>query len=259
MAAREHGPRLAILVDPAKQSAEEAAERAMAAVGAGARMVLVGGSTGTTGTSVAATVEAIQEALELRIWAASQHPSGTAETWEAPVVLFPGTGEALSVAADGILFMMLMNSRERRFLVDEQLRGAPVLARTEVVPLPTGYVVIEPGGEVGRVGEADLVGMLDVETAVAYAHTAAAFGFPSLYLEAGSGAERPVHAALIGGVRERVPQLTLLVGGGLREAADVLVAAESGADWVVVGTLLEHQPDAEAVAETVRGLVRALR
>ena len=59
-----NGARHAILIDPADQTPEMAAKRCVAAVSAGSRMVLVGGSTGTDMMNVHNTVVAIKEALE---------------------------------------------------------------------------------------------------------------------------------------------------------------------------------------------------
>ena len=64
--------RHAILIDPADQTPETAAKRAMAAVAAGSKMILVGGSSDTDMDNVNNTVVAIQEALELVTWASSQ-------------------------------------------------------------------------------------------------------------------------------------------------------------------------------------------
>ena len=69
---RSGGTRHAILIDPADQSAEVAAKRCVAAVSAGSRMILVGGSSGTDTDNVHDTITAIREALELITWASSQ-------------------------------------------------------------------------------------------------------------------------------------------------------------------------------------------
>ena len=103
-----------------------------------------------------------QPVLQYRkVWScghsASQSPDGDEEKWKVPVVLFPGGSHALSPAADAITFMMLMNSTDRRFLVGEQVRGAPYIDKFGIDALPTGYVVCHPGGKVGEVGSADLI------------------------------------------------------------------------------------------------------
>ena len=72
MCDRTSGTRHAIVIDPADQTPEIAANRALAAAHAGSSMILVGGSTDTDMDNVHATIVAIKEALELVTWAASQ-------------------------------------------------------------------------------------------------------------------------------------------------------------------------------------------
>ena len=54
-----------ILIDPDDANPDVAAQRCVAAVSAGSRMIFVGGSSGTDEDNVHPTVVAIQEALEL--------------------------------------------------------------------------------------------------------------------------------------------------------------------------------------------------
>jgi phosphoglycerol geranylgeranyltransferase len=245
------------LIDPAKQDPNTAANRAMVAIEAGSAMIFVGGSTDTPDEIVHATCVAIQEAFELRAFAASQDPDGDESMWHIPVVLFPGGAHALSPAADAITFMMLMNSTERRFLVGEQIRGAPYLQKFGVEALPTGYVVCAPGGRVGEVGSAELVQPDDHDLVHAYALTAQMYGFKLLYLEAGSGASTQVSPELIKRARE-VEGLTLVVGGGIRTPEQAERAAQAGADWVVTGTLTEDAADLEELRSRISGVVNAL-
>ena len=245
------------LIDPDKQSPQTASDRACVAVEAGTSMIFVGGSTDTPDEIVHATCVAIQEGLELRAFAASQSPDGDELKWQIPVVLFPGGSHALSPAADAITFMMLMNSTDRRFLVGEQLRGAPYLDKFGVDALPTGYLVCHPGGKVGEVGSADLLMPNDVKLVKAYSLTAAMFGFKLLYLEAGSGANNQVNPDLIKSART-TEGLTIIVGGGIRTAAQAKLAAESGADWVVTGTLTEDATDLNDLKNKISAICLAL-
>ncbi len=245
------------LIDPAKQDANTAADRAMVAVECGSSMIFVGGSTDTPDEVVHSTCKAIQEAFELRAFASSQDPESDESQWHIPVVLFPGGAHALSPAADAITFMMLMNSKSRRFLVGEQIRGAPYLEKFGVEALPTGYVVCSPGGRVGEVGDAELIQPNDVELTHAYALTARMFGFKILYLEAGSGAENQVSEALIKSART-VQELTLVVGGGIRTPQQASLAAQAGADWIVTGTLTEDASNLEELRQRIRAIVSAI-
>ena len=246
------------LIDPDKQSPQVASDRACVAVEAGTSMIFVGGSTDTPDEIVHATCVAIQEGLELRAFAASQSPDGDELRWQVPVVLFPGGSHALSPAADAITFMMLMNSTDRRFLVGEQLRGAPYLDKFGVDSLPTGYLVCHPGGKVGEVGSADLLMPDDVDLVKAYSLTAAMYGFKLLYLEAGSGADKQVDPELIKSART-TDGLTIIVGGGIRTPEQAKLAAESGADWVVTGTLTEDATDLNDLKSKIAAICSALR
>jgi len=254
--ATEHGARHVTLIDPAKQTPEVAAQRAMVAVECGTSLIFVGGSTDTPDDVVHATCVAIQEALELRMFAASQDPESDSLHWDVPVVLFPGGAHALSPAADAITFMMLMNSTKRAFLVGEQVRGAPYIDRFGVEPLPTGYVVCAPGGRVGEVGEAGLIQPDDLDAVHAYALCAKMYGFSLLYLEAGSGADTPVNPALIERART-VEGLALMVGGGLRTPSDVKRAVHAGADWIVTGTITEESDDLASLRERLQPMIEA--
>jgi phosphoglycerol geranylgeranyltransferase len=245
------------LIDPDKQSPEIAAQRAMVAVGCGTSAIFVGGSTDTDSNIVDATCEAIQEALELAMFAASQHPDADEEMWDVPVILFPGGAHAMSARADGILFMMLMNSKSRRFLIEEQLMGAPYIAKAGLQTIPTGYVVCAPGGAVGAVGDADLIESGDGELVSAYCQTAEMYGFTTVYLEAGSGASSPVSTDLIRTARTSM-DCTLIIGGGIRTPEQMKAAADAGADYIVTGTITEEFDDLKLLQERLQSLIEVL-
>ena len=252
------GARHIILLDPDDQTPEVAAARAVAAVSAGSRMVFVGGSTGTDDDNVHATVLAVQEALELCAWNASQDSGLSEDDWKVPVVLFPAGAHALSPLADGITFMMLMNSLDRRFIINEQVTAALPLKEAGVSPLSMGYLVCAPGGAVGEVGKADLFHADDTDRVREYAACAEYFGFDLLYLEAGSGADTPISSNLIQAAREAC-DLTLLVGGGIRDGQAARRAVQAGADWVVTGSLTEEFDDPDELQRTLSEFITSMR
>ena len=216
MSDMSQGTRHAIVIDPSDQTPEIAANRALAAAHAGSSMILVGGSSDTDMDNVHATIVAIKEALELVTWAASQD-SDLEGGVQIPVVLFPQGAAALSPAADGITFMMLMNSMDQRFLIGEQVKGAPFVKKAGIEPVPMGYLIWEPGGKAGQVGSAELIGPTETERVEAYAMTAQFLGFRLFYLEAGSGADYPVNPDLIRAARDSC-DLPIIVGGGIRDS-----------------------------------------
>ena len=154
--------------------------------------------------------------------------------------------------------MMLMNSKSRKFLIGEQLRGAPYLEKFGVEPIPTGYVVFSPGGKVGEVGDAELIDEGQEDTVYAYALTAKMFGFKVLYLEAGSGASTQVDVSSIESARQ-VEELCLVVGGGIRSGEQAARAAKAGANWIVTGTLTEDASSMEELKQRVSEIVSAIQ
>ena len=152
-----------------------------------------------------------------------------------------------------------MNSRERQFLVGEQVMGAPYIKEAGVTPLSMGYVICAPGGKVGEVGRADLLQVDDEELAAAYAVCAEAYGFSLLYLEAGSGAETPVSTRLIQAARNASERFVLIVGGGIRDGKSARAAVEAGADYVVTGNLTEQFDDIENLRMALSDLITEMR
>lgn len=212
------------LIDPDKQAPEKAGEIAAFVESVGSFAVMVGGSTLSSQAQVDATVLAIKERCRL------------------PVILFPSGAKFLSRHADAVFFMSLMNSRRLEFVVREHVKGALFVKKSGVEPISMGYVIVEPGMTVGRVGEVDLVRKDDVQTAVGFALAAQYLGMRLFYLEAGSGATFPVSDRMIRAVKKEA-EIPVLVGGGIRDAGMAREKAEAGADIVVTGSALEASSD----------------
>lgn len=233
---REKGRLHFTLIDPDKQRPAEAGELAKLCAGYGTDAIMVGGSTAGGGI-VDETVRSIKDSCNL------------------PVILFPAAASGVSPRADYIFWMMLMNSANRRFLVGEQVKAAVPLSRTNVLPISMGYVVVSTSSSptaVERVGEVERIGETDIEKAVSYALTAQYFGMECVYLEAGSGAEKPVPDAMIRAVKQAL-SVPVIVGGGIRDAGTARSKVDAGADVIVTGTVVERSP------EVVRDIISAVK
>jgi len=248
-----------LVIDPDDQTPEMAAKRAIACVLAGTNCIFVGGSTAIDGTPVHDTVLAIQEALELCKWNATQDSESSEDMWDIPVLLFPSGARALSPAADGITFMTLMNSTNLQFVMGEQVLGGPIVQQMGIEPIPMGYIVFAPGGKVGEVGEADLIQSDQMERCIAYASTVECFGFPLIYLEAGSGATSPVPPEMIAASRKSAPNALLIVGGGMHNGKLAQQSVKAGADWIVTGNLTEEFDDAAELENVMRKYIQIMR
>jgi len=234
--------------DPAKHRLDTVAATVEAALAAGVDGFLLGGSTGVDGPMVEACGAAIQAVLRARF----------RNEAKPPLLLFPSsaaTGAAAS--ADGVLFLSLLNSSDVRYLIREQAQAAPYLPAFGLEPVGCGMICVAPGGAAGRVGRAELIARDDWRAAVGYAAAAAAFGFPLVYLNAGSGSPDPVPAAMIAATAQ-VVRTPLIVGGGLVDAARARAAVEAGADIVVTGTALEIAADVRATLGEIAAAVHAV-
>ncbi len=222
---RLDGQGLLVLVDPVRTSGAEAARIGRAAKAAGVRGLLIGSS-----FDGAAQTHEVARALR-------ENAPGI------PVALFPGSAMQLTDQVDLVLFLSLVSGRNPQYLIEEHVRAVPYLQQHPVPTLSTAYILID-GGRVTSVESVSQTRPLPAdkpELAAAHATAAQLIGMQAVYLEAGSGA---------------VPQRPLFVGGGIRTPAQARAARQAGADFVVIGTVVEEQPQGggglEAFVEAVR-------
>jgi len=224
------------LLDPAKQEPTRAGEIASIVAQLGTDAFMVGGSTGVTQENLDDTVKEIKSAAPSK-----------------PVIYFPAGANALSRYCDAIYFMSLLNSRNVRNVAGQQIIAAPVIKKLNIEPIPMGYVIVEPGMKVGEIGEAELLRRDDISTAKAYAIATEFFGMKLLYLEAGSGADKPIPSEIIAAVREET-NIPLIVGGGIRDGEKAKQLIDAGADIIVNGTIIEEQQFEKRLSEIIRVL-----
>jgi phosphoglycerol geranylgeranyltransferase len=208
------------LIDPDEQTPEEAAKIAQAAKDANSDGILVGGSI-TDQDDLNLTVKAIKESTDL------------------PVVLFPGNISGVSKYADAILFMSLLNSTNPYWITGAQALSAPSIKKMGIETIPMGYLIIEPGGTVGWVGDAKPIPRKKSDLALAYSMAAEFMGMRVIYLEAGSGADSHIPLDFIMKVK-KLTNIIVIVGGGIRTAEDAKEVSQAGADIVITGTVVEE-------------------
>lgn len=161
-----------------------------------------------------------------------------------PVVLFPGDVSQISTHADGILFLSLLSGRNPDYLIGHQVKAAPILKRTQLEIISTGYILIESGNQtaVERVSQTKPLDRDNFDFAVATALAGEMLGNKLIYLEAGSGAQKVVPSEMIALVAQNVG-IPLIVGGGITDRLGIQKAYQSGADMVVIGTAFENNMD----------------
>jgi phosphoglycerol geranylgeranyltransferase len=161
-----------------------------------------------------------------------------------PIILFPGNPSQISDQADAILFLSLISGRNPDFLIEHQVKAAPILKKTQLEIISTGYILIESGTEtaVERVSKTTPLNRNNLELALATAQAGEMLGNKLIYLEAGSGAKQAVPLEMIELVSQNI-EIPIIVGGGIIDLQGIQNAYDSGADLVVIGTAFEKDVD----------------
>jgi phosphoglycerol geranylgeranyltransferase len=155
-----------------------------------------------------------------------------------PVILFPGNVNGLTKYADAVFFMSLLNSRNPYWIIGAQMLSAPAARMLGLETISMAYLVVEPGGSAGWVGEAHLIPRDKPKIAAAYALEAETIGFKLVYLEAGSGAKSAVPAEMARLVSSTI-KIPLVVGGGIVSPEQATEIVRAGARIIVQGNIIE--------------------
>lgn len=164
--------------------------------------------------------------------------------FQIPVFLFPGNVIQITPAADGILFLSLISGRNAEFLIGQQVVAAPLLEKTNLEIIPTGYILLENGKttSVEYMSNTKPVPQDKQDIILATALAGQYLGQQLIYLETGSGANQPVSKETISRLSAKL-KIPIIVGGGIRNAGDLKSLYAAGANVAIVGTVLEKQPE----------------
>lgn len=223
---------ISIIIDPVDYPhTQKAVDTAVAAHEAGFDMIAVGGSIGAQGKLLDSVTKTIKEKVDV------------------PVVLFPGNIATITPYADAIYFMSLLNSRNPYWISQVQTLAAPLIKQLNVEPLPIGYIVIEPGGTAGWVGDANVVPRNKPHIAAALALAGQYNGNRIIFTDAGSAAYEPVPTNIVSAVAEAI-DVPYLIAGGIRtprQAGEIITA---GGDWIQIGTAAEKASNPKKMLES---------
>ncbi len=226
------------LIDPLDyQAPSDAVRTAKNADEADADVILIGGSTGVQGEPLDQIAKAIKESVS------------------KPVVLFPGNIGTLTKYADAVYFMSMLNSRDAYWISGAQMLAAPMVRHYKVEPLPVGYVVVEPGGTVGWVGDAKRIPRDKPKLAAAFGMAAEYMGFRFYITDAGSNPkEGHIPLEMVRAVKSSI-SIPYVVAGGIRTPDEAKSVIKAGADIIQVGTAFER----DGSAEKIKAMVKAVR
>ena len=160
-----------------------------------------------------------------------------------PLILFPGNSYQLSYHADAILFLSLVSGRNPDLLIGQHVIAAPYLKLSPLEVLPTGYMLIDGGvgTTVQYMSNTSPIPSSKADIAVCTAMAAEMLGLKLIFMDAGSGATKPISADMIASVRGAV-SVPIIVGGGIKSAEKVRENLSAGADLIVIGNAFESDP-----------------
>ena len=161
-----------------------------------------------------------------------------------PVILFPGGITQVSLYADAILLLSLISGRNPDLLIGRHVEVAPILAKSQLEVLSTGYMLIDGGvpTSASYMSNTTPIPNNKDEIAVCTALAGELLGLKLIYMDAGSGAKQPISLSMIASVSKHT-SVPLIVGGGIRTPEQAYKSAKAGADVIVVGNAIESNPD----------------
>lgn len=213
-----------ILVDPDKPSVQQMEDLAVQGQKASVDYFFVGGSL-LTNNNLETCIRILKSNSDI------------------PVILFPGNSLQMSSRADGILFLSLISGRNPEMLIGRHVISAPYLKMSGLEIIPTGYMLIDSGRPTAVSYMSNSVPIPSDKNDIA-ACTALAgemLGLRCIFMDGGSGAERPVKLEMVETVRQMV-ELPLILGGGISEPETASALCKAGADMIVVGNAIEKDP-----------------
>ncbi|HAZ92243.1 MAG: geranylgeranylglyceryl/heptaprenylglyceryl phosphate synthase [Chitinophagaceae bacterium] len=211
----------AVLIDPDKVNAGSVSRLVKIAVEAGVDYFFVGGSL-VISNFMDTCVQMIKKECKV------------------PVVLFPGSPGQVSKYADALLYLSLISGRNPELLIGQHVVSAPAVRQSGLEVIPTGYMVIDGGAPttVSYISNAAPLPSDKNDIAICTAMAGEMLGMKLIYMDAGSGAKRPIAESMIADVAENI-NVPLIIGGGIKDPEKAYLNCKSGADLIVVGNAFE--------------------
>ncbi|MBL7766934.1 MAG: geranylgeranylglyceryl/heptaprenylglyceryl phosphate synthase [Chitinophagaceae bacterium] len=159
---------------------------------------------------------------------------------DIPVILFPGSPAQVSRYADALFYLSLISGRNPELLIGAHVVSAPMVKSSGLEVISTGYIVVDGGAPttVSYMSHSMPVPHDKDDIAMCTAMAGEMQGKHILYMDAGSGAKRPISESMIQRVAANT-EIPLIVGGGITDPEKAYLNCKAGADVIVVGNAIE--------------------
>lgn len=221
----ESKPGVMVLFDPDRTSIDKVAELTKTVCEQGVKGILIG-----TSLLISPKFDSFVAAVK--------------KSADKPVILFPGGPHQVSSHADAVFFLSLLSGRNSEFLIGEQVKAVFLIKEYGLEVIPVGYILVESGNytAVEYISNTKPIPRSKPEIAMAHALAGEYFGMKFIYLEAGSGADKPVPLEMVKKVKQTIT-IPLVVGGGIRTKKDAQEIIRAGADYIVLGSIIEKSKE----------------
>ncbi len=211
----------AVLIDPDKVNPLSIEQLVKLSVDAGVDYFLVGGSL-VISNRLDEVVQQIKASCDI------------------PVILFPGSPSQISKYADGLLYLSLISGRNPELLIGQHVISAPFVKQSGLEIISTGYMVVDGGAPttVSYISNATPLPSDKNEIAMCTAMAGEMLGMKVIYMDAGSGAKRPISENMIQAVAQQI-EAPLIIGGGITDPEKAYRNCKAGADVIVIGNAIE--------------------
>jgi len=159
---------------------------------------------------------------------------------DIPVILFPGSPSQVSRYADALLYLSLISGRNPELLIGQHVISAPFVKGSGLEIIPTGYMVIDGGAPttVSYISNANPIPADKNDIAICTALAGEMLGMKLIYMDAGSGAKKPITETMITSVSTNI-ECPLIIGGGITTPEKAYINCKAGADVIVIGNAIE--------------------
>jgi putative glycerol-1-phosphate prenyltransferase len=126
-------------------------------------------------------------------------------------------------------------------LIGQHVISAPLVRQSGLEIISTGYILVDGGAPttVSYISNASPVPADKNEIAVCTAMAGEMLGMKQIYMDAGSGAKRPIAEDMIASVAACI-DIPLITGGGIKDPEKAYRNCRAGADLIVIGTAIEQ-------------------
>ena len=167
-----------------------------------------------------------------------------------PIIIFPGDSRQISKNANAILFLSLLSGRNPKYLIEEQVSSSRQIFKYQLETIPTGYLLLKTDKKsaVEKVSKTQPLDMDNVNNIISHALAAQYMGNKLLFLECGSDSNTTIEPALLNKITQYL-DIPVMVGGGIKNKETALSLAQSGASYLIIGSLIEQTLNSDITLE----------